>query len=112
MFRADLHTHTTCSDGTLSPAELICRAKEIGLSALSITDHDTIEAYQTAIPIAKEQQIILGIGVEFSCRFQGVNVHLLGYDFLLDDPSVNAFCKLHQQRRLERNRMILQKLVR
>jgi len=59
-FKADLHCHTSCSDGTMSPKEIVIHAKEVGLSGLSITDHDTIEAYETAIPIAKQEGILLG----------------------------------------------------
>jgi predicted metal-dependent phosphoesterase TrpH len=112
MFRADLHCHSTCSDGTLSPVELVRHAKQVGLSAIAITDHDTVEAYSLAIPAAREAGLILGTGVEFSCTFKEVSVHILGYDILLEDPSLLNFCKLHQERRLKRNRAILEKLVR
>ncbi len=110
MFRADLHCHTTCSDGTFTPDQLVRHAKEIGLSGLSITDHDTIEAYPIATKVAKEVGILLGTGVEFSSVFKEMSVHILGYDFLLDDPDLIAFCKKHEQRRLERNQVILEKL--
>src|SRR5689334_18529797 len=70
MFRADLHCHTVFSDGTLTPQQLLHLAKEVGLSGISITDHDTIEAYSQAPAIAKKLGILLGSGVEFSCIFQ------------------------------------------
>lgn len=110
MFRADLHCHTTCSDGTMAPADLVRHAKEVGLSGLSITDHDTLDAYATAIPVAKEVGIRLGAGIELSCAFKGKNVHLLGYDFSLHSPVMGAFCTKHSLRRKERNRRILEKL--
>jgi len=85
-------------------------AKEIGLAGLSITDHDTVAAYQTAIPAAKKIGLLLGAGVEFSCDHHGQSVHILGYDFLLDDPGIAAFCVRHKQRREHRNGAMLRKL--
>ncbi|MBY0529111.1 MAG: PHP domain-containing protein [Rhabdochlamydiaceae bacterium] len=111
QFRADLHCHSTCSDGTFSPVELISHAKQIGLKGLSITDHDTVEAYKTAIPAAKEQGILLGTGVEFSCIFKQWSIHILGYDFLIDDPGILNLCAQHQHRRLKRNQAILDVLA-
>lgn len=110
MFRADLHAHTTCSDGTLTPEELIDHAKEVGLSALCITDHDNVDAYATAIPKAKQTGIILVPGIEFSSIFKEMSVHILGYGIHLDHPSLSALCKRHKMRRTQRNRAILEKL--
>jgi predicted metal-dependent phosphoesterase TrpH len=109
-FRADLHCHTSCSDGSNSPEEILHLAKEIGLSGLSITDHDTIEAYGAAIPIAKELEIPLVSGIEFSAEHKGSSVHILGYSFSLNDPGLLAFCQKHAARRDARNRKILEKL--
>jgi predicted metal-dependent phosphoesterase TrpH len=110
MFRADLHTHTTYSDGTMTPEELILHAKEVGLAALSITDHDNIDAYARAIPQARESGIILGAGVEFSSIYQEISVHVLGYDVILGHSSLRSLCERHKLRRLQRNRAILEKL--
>ena len=112
MFRADLHCHTTCSDGTMTPNELLNHAKEVGLSGLAITDHDTIEAYGTAPAIAQELGLLLGTGVEFSSTFQSLSVHILGYDFDLLSPSIQELCEKHRLRREERNRAILENLRR
>jgi hypothetical protein len=109
-FYADLHCHSNCSDGTLAPGELVLHAKKIGLQGLAITDHDTIDAYRTAVPVAKKLGIRLGCGVEFSCQFQGFSIHLLGYDFSLSAPNVHDLCLRHQKRRESRNRAILEKL--
>jgi hypothetical protein len=94
----------------MTPKELIDLAKKIGLSGLSITDHDTVVAYETAIPYAKEMEFLLGVGVEFSSVFKGVSIHVLGYDFELDHPSIEALCAKHKKRREGRNRAILAKL--
>jgi len=110
MFRADLHCHTMCSDGILTPEGIISKAKEIGLCGLSITDHDSIDAYQTAPLAAKEKQILLGSGVEFSCAYEDLTIHILAYDFDVKNPSLIAFCEKHRQRRKDRNHIILEKL--
>lgn len=112
MFRADLHCHTTFSDGTMTPGELLLHAKEIGLSGISITDHDTIEAYVQAVAIARELGLALGAGVEFSCIFRAMSVHVLAYDFDLKSPAILKLCARHQQRRTLRNKAILEKLSR
>lgn len=109
-FRADLHCHTTCSDGSMTPTEIVHHAKEAGLSALSITDHDTVSAYKEAMPVAKELGLLLGVGAEFSSTFQGVSVHVLAYNFPLDHPEILALCKRHVERRKERNLAIVKKL--
>ena len=109
-FRADLHCHTNCSDGSLSPEELIFSAKEKGLCGISITDHDTIEAYKTAIDAAQKAGIWIGSGVEFSSVDQGTSVHVLGYDFDLENKELHEFCQIHMLRRRDRNQRILEKL--
>jgi predicted metal-dependent phosphoesterase TrpH len=106
-FRADLHCHTTCSDGTLTPEEMVKLAHAKGLKGLSITDHDTIEAYHTALPIAKHYQIPLISGIEFSAMHKNVSVHLLAYSFALNSTLIHEFCHKHVHRRLQRNREIL-----
>jgi predicted metal-dependent phosphoesterase TrpH len=73
----DLHTHTTCSDGTLSPAELLAAARAAGLTAVSITDHDTLAAYDD--PATREPGLTLVPGVELSLTWPRGNLHLLGY---------------------------------
>ena len=111
-FRADLHCHTNCSDGSMTPEEIVIHAKECKLSGLSITDHDCIDAYKTAIPAAKKADILLGSGVEFSSTDQKVSVHVLGYDFDLENRAVHAFCERHVARRKDRNQRIVEKLAR
>ena len=112
MFRADLHCHSTMSDGTFTPRELLVHAKEIGLSGISITDHDTVDAYLEAPQIAKKLGLKLGCGAEFSCTFKEMSVHLLAYDFDLKSAPIRELCQRHQERRVERNRIILEKLSR
>ncbi len=106
-FRADLHCHTTASDGSLSPEELLHLAKEVGLSGLAITDHDTMEAYDVAIPLAEELGIELLPGIELSSIHEGQSVHILGYGYDLQSPTLHTFCEWHAERRKLRNREIL-----
>ncbi len=112
MYRADLHCHSTCSDGTCTPLELLKLAKEKGLSGIAIADHDTLDAYtEELFSQAKELGVKLYVGVEFSTRHKDYPVHILGYD-VQKNPEILAFCEKHQERRLERNRAILEKLSR
>lgn len=111
-FKADLHCHTNCSDGSVSPEEIIPLAIEKELSGLSITDHDSIHAYSRALPIAKSLAFPLISGVEFSAVHKGESVHILGYSFSLNSPAIIDFCTQHLRRRTQRNRAILDKLER
>ncbi|MBJ7449962.1 MAG: PHP domain-containing protein [Parachlamydiales bacterium] len=109
-FRADMHCHTTCSDGTFTPQELLKHAHDRSLQGLSITDHDTVESYLEALPIAESLGIQLVSGVEFSTMHQGVSVHVLAYGFSTENPLILNFCEKHAKRRIERNRAILDRI--
>lgn len=111
-FRADLHCHSHFSDGTDSPEDLIHLAIELGLSGLSITDHDTLEAYETASELANRLHFPLLPGIEFSASHRGEPVHILGYAFSVSNTYIQALCQRHIKRRSERNLRILQKLKR
>lgn len=109
-FRADLHCHTTCSDGTVAPDDLVKLAVESGLQGLSITDHDNVEAYKTVLPTAKVLGLPMISGVEFSTMHKNTSIHILGYSFKLDHPAIEGLCLLHIKRRRERNEEIIAKL--
>jgi hypothetical protein len=94
----------------MTPHEVLKLAKASGLKGISITDHDTVEAYATAIDMAKELGLTLLSGVEFSASHKGVSVHILGYGFDVDSPFITEFCKRHALRRFERNSLILELL--
>jgi len=81
MSRIDLHIHTTASDGTRSPSEIVRMASAIGLSALSITDHDTMDGIEDAQETARELEVRFIPGVELSVDIDdaGMTAHLLGY---------------------------------
>lgn len=87
----DLHTHTTASDGALSPVALLNLAEENGVDRLAITDHDTIAGYQCAKMHAKEYHLVLISGVEVSTTWGGQGVHIVGLDF---DPNHRLITRL------------------
>jgi 3',5'-nucleoside bisphosphate phosphatase len=107
----DLHTHTDESDGTLSPQELIEEAGRIGLTALAITDHDTLAGYDLAIPHANRSGIELVCGVELSIKYRGRSIHLLVY-FPEHPPSDDFRQWLFslQEERRKRNEALVRKL--
>jgi 3',5'-nucleoside bisphosphate phosphatase len=81
--RADLHSHSTASDGTCPPAEVMRRARAAGLDVIALTDHDTVAGHEEARR-ALPRGLTLLPGMELSCRLEGHSVHLLGYLF---DPA-------------------------
>ena len=98
----DLHLHTRFSDGTETPERVVELAREAGLSAMAITDHDNVEAFPVAAPVAKRLGIELIPGIEMSASAGGREVHLLGF-FI--DPAHAAFRKHlseQQARRIQR----------
>jgi predicted metal-dependent phosphoesterase TrpH len=85
----DLHSHTTASDGTFSPAQLVDEAGRAGVHTLGITDHDTFSGYDQAVPLARRAGLELVCGIELSTKLRGHSVHLLGY--FLDDSTPADF---------------------
>ena len=111
-FRADLHSHTNCSDGSDSPIEVLQKAHKIGLNGLSITDHDTTAAYTPDLfRLANEISLRLLPGVEVSSELDRLPVHILGYGFDLQSDRFKGFLQEIQTRRIERNREILERLA-
>lgn len=90
----DLHTHSTESDGTLTPQELMQLAADTGLSAIALTDHDTIGGLAKAKPIAESLGIELVPGIELSTDYNGTEVHMLG--FYIDDTNPDFLAKLQE----------------
>jgi len=122
----DLHTHTTASDGSVSPPELIRLALQNGLEALAITDHDTLEGCDEAAPVAAELGVEMIAGIELSTRLEPVlvdlirpwlgsrrlpSIHLLGYFLAADPPaSFRSWILGHQESRHKRNLELVEKL--
>ena len=82
----DLHIHTNASDGLLSPEEVVKISIERRLKAISITDHDTTDGFVKIIDNAHDNGLELISGVELSCLYMGVDVHILGYFIDYKDP--------------------------
>jgi 3',5'-nucleoside bisphosphate phosphatase len=111
----DLHIHSTASDGTLTPGEIVARACRLGLAAIALTDHDTVDGVHQILQNGIPQEISYLTGVEVStaapsglpCRG---SIHLLGYGFRPDDPALNRQLKKLQDARRNRNPQIIAKL--
>jgi len=107
---ADLHIHSTASDGSYSPQEIVAEALACGLSAISITDHDTVEGLKPAIEAARGTGLELVPGVELNTDWEGTEVHILGYYLDYDAPWLQNFFSKLKQAREKRVRAILRKL--
>ena len=81
--RIDLHTHSTASDGTESPAEVVAQAARAGLDVVALTDHDTTSGWDEAAEAGREHGVAVVRGTEISARTAGMSVHVLSY---LHDP--------------------------
>jgi predicted metal-dependent phosphoesterase TrpH len=97
--RSDLHLHTTHSDGTYTPAELVELARRSGLMALAVTDHDTLSGVVPAQAAAAALDLEIIAGVEISAEHEGREFHVLGYFLHLDDvPLLAALARLREHR--------------
>ncbi|WNB90249.1 PHP domain-containing protein [Bacillus sp. NEB1478] len=107
----DLHTHTTASDGTFSPAENILRAIEKGLKAIAITDHDTVNGITEGLAEAEKHEGIECIpGIEISTLYKGQDIHVLGYFIDYNDEEFLSTLQKLQLVRDQRNYLILKNL--
>jgi 3',5'-nucleoside bisphosphate phosphatase len=99
----DLHTHSNCSDGTLTPAELVNFAAAAGVTALALTDHDTIAGLDAAQAAAVQCNIVLVPGVEISASWRAQAIHVLG--LWIDPVAASLKSHLSAQTELRRERM-------
>ena len=108
--KIDLHSHTTASDGGLSPTELVRKAFEVGIGTLAVTDHDTVTGYEEARRAGESLGVRIVPGVEFGTNVDGAEVHLLGYLF---DPGhaglLEGLARLREGR-LHRGKRMVEKL--
>ncbi|MFI6687230.1 PHP domain-containing protein [Streptomyces sp. NPDC050485] len=107
--RIDLHTHSTASDGTDTPAELVRNAAAAGLDVVALTDHDTTRGYPEAIS-ALPEGLTLVTGAELSCRIDGVGLHMLAYLFDPEEPELARERELVRDDRVPRARGMVAKL--
>lgn len=110
MGKIDLHIHTNCSDGIYSTEEVLTRAHKNGYTSISITDHDTTEAYDTAFTLAAEKNIELIPGVEISSEYKKRDIHILAYNFDLQNKRMKKLLHKIYKGRFVRARRIIKKL--
>ncbi|WP_432514355.1 PHP domain-containing protein [Kineococcus sp. SYSU DK001] len=109
--RIDLHTHSTASDGTQSPADVIASAAQAGLDVVALTDHDTSSGWPEATAAADRLGLRLVPGVEISCLLRGVSVHLLSYLHDPEDPVLVGMLAESRASRVGRARQMVERLT-
>jgi predicted metal-dependent phosphoesterase TrpH len=116
--KIDMHIHTTASDGKDTPEEVVQKAKKAGLKLISITDHDTISALETARNCAQKEGITFINGVELSVVYEYnekkekkcFELHLLGYGFDDQNPELASLLQASKEFRVKRARRILERV--
>ena len=109
MISADLHLHSTASDGTLSPAELVRHAHDCGITVMALTDHDNLSGIPEAGEEAKRLGMRLVPGVELSCGAEK-EIHVLGYGFDPGNAALLEFCRAKRSEREERAAEMVRRL--
>ena len=107
----DLHTHTTASDGTLTPREVVALAKELGLGAVAITDHDTVSGLAEALAAGEETGMRVVPGVELSSQLEQREIHIVGLGIHRESPALLALLAERREARVRRNRQLLERLA-
>ncbi len=107
----DLHTHSLSSDGILSPQALVSRANDRGVSVLALTDHDTLSGLAEAEAEADRLGIRLINGIELSCLWQGLGVHIVGLNIDRHHPHMLAAVQAQEACRDRRAEMIAERLA-
>lgn len=107
--KADLHMHTTASDGTMRPEQIVAEAQGKGMTHIAVTDHDSVAAIGPATREAARRGMALIPGVELSCG-AAKEIHILGYGFDSEDEGLLAFCRARTAEREERARQMVQQL--
>lgn len=108
--KADLHMHTIHSDGTLTTRELMERAKRVGLTTISITDHDNTGAIDEALTLSADLGIEVISGMELSASIGESDIHILGYFFDHAHQGLLEYLSFHRQERVKRAKRIVGKL--
>lgn len=112
MLYVDLHTHSTASDGSLTPREVVTLARERGLTAVALTDHDTTDGLPEAIQTGADVGIEVIPGIEISAAYPDGTMHILGYFIDFRQSFFMQGIKVLKQARAERNPRIVEKLNR
>ncbi|KHF40477.1 PHP domain-containing protein [Halalkalibacter okhensis] len=107
---SDLHMHSTASDGGYTPGELMKKCKMVDLEIVSLTDHDSVEGIEEAIRVGNDLGLRVIPGIEFSTKYKGKSVHILGYQFDWKDQHLQTILANQKQLRRERLDTIIQRL--
>ena len=110
MIRIDLHTHTTASDGSLTPAQLVRAAKHQGVAALAVTDHDTTAGLPDAMAEGERLGVAIIPGIEISCLYGKTELHILGYFINPEHPCLAPALASYWASREDRNPRIVERL--
>lgn len=108
--QADLHVHTTASDGVDKPEEVVARARSIGLGAVAITDHDTLEGIEPALVAGRINGIEVLPGIELGSEHRGEEIHILGYLMDLDNDEFLDKLTVFRNSRVDRMVKMVEKL--
>jgi 3',5'-nucleoside bisphosphate phosphatase len=107
--RIDLHTHSSCSDGTDTPTGLVAAARDAGLDVIALTDHDTTAGWDEAVQAGERHGVTVLPGAELSCRLDGIQVHMLGYAFDRAEPEFARERNLLRDDRERRAQLIVER---
>lgn len=108
--RADLHVHTSCSDGTLPPGAVAVAAGRAGLDVIAITDHDTVAGLAGAAAAVADHGPVVLAGIELSASWEGVDLHVLGYGFEAEHPAMRRWAERLAAQRRRRAAAIVERL--
>ena len=108
----DLHTHSFYSDGTFSPAEIIAEAEKLGLSAVALTDHNTVAGLPDFMEAARNSSVEAVPGVEISCQYGDTELHLVGLYLPMENLDViTVYLESLNRKKEESNRQLIQNLI-
>lgn len=106
----DLHLHSTCSDGALTPRDLVVAARKAGLGMIALADHDTVAGVEPARASAAAEGVAIVTAAEFTCQLDGAEIHLLGYGFRPADPGIASLAGRATLARRERMEAMVERL--
>jgi predicted metal-dependent phosphoesterase TrpH len=108
----DLHSHTTASDGQLTPRELVREAARRGLRVLAVTDHDSTDGLAEAMDQARHHPPLAIVpGIEINCDVEGAEIHVLGYGMAYEAPWFQTFCREQREERRARVHRMAERLA-
>lgn len=108
METIDLHVHSTASDGSLTPSEVADEAMRMNVSAIALTDHDTIDGVKEIMEYTKDKPLEVVPGIELSCYYQNREIHILGFYADYENEELNKELAVMKQARENRNQKMVE----